>query len=172
MTCRYCALAIAPFLSLVVLGIGTSRGTAKSKSDGISKQGASARMDTIEIVPGRSIGAVALGAPIESLPKGSTVRELDGSYMGISFTHKSGKIDDVWIDDLRKMRHPVHWAGKEVPRHAKLKALKELFGPCQPIPGLKGGMAFKCDSGFTLGCDFHGTGTFVQIRLLQDWSGA
>ncbi len=128
-------------------------------------------MDVIEIIPGRSIGAVALGASTESLPKGATVGELDGSYMGISFTHKGGKIDDVWIDDLRRMRHPVQWAGKEVPRHAKLKALKELFGPCQMVPGLKGGMAFKCDSGLTLGCDFHGTGSFVQIRILPNWGG-
>ena len=171
MTCRYHALAIASFLSLVVFGIGTSRGADKSKSDGISKQGASAKMDVIEIIPGRSIGAVALGASTESLPKGATVGELDGSYMGISFTHKGGKIDDVWIDDLRRMRHPVQWAGKEVPRHAKLKALKELFGPCQMVPGLKGGMAFKCDSGLTLGCDFHGTGSFVQIRILPNWGG-
>lgn len=168
----YNALAIVSFLSMVVLGIGTSRGADKRKSDEISRQGASAKMDVIEIIPGRSIGDVALGAPLESLPKGATVRELDGGYMGISFTHKSGKIDDVWIDDLRKMRHPVHWAGKEVPRHAKLKALKELFGPCQAIPGLKGGMAFKCESGITLGCDFHGTGSSVQIRLLPSWGGS
>ena len=171
MTFRSYALAVASFLSLVVFGVSTSRGTEKAKSDGISKQGASAKMDVIEIIPGRSIGAVALGASTESLPKGATVGELDGSYMGISFTHKGGKIDDVWIDDLRRMRHPVQWAGKEVPRHAKLKALKELFGPCQMVPGLKGGMAFKCDSGLTLGCDFHGTGSFVQIRILPNWGG-
>ena len=172
MTCRYYALVIASFSSFVVLGISTSHGAHKNKSDELSKQGASAKMDVIDIVPGRSIGAVALGVPIESLPKGATVRGLDGSYMGISFTHKAGKIDDVWIDDLRKMRHPVRWAGKDVARHAKLKALKELFGPCQTIPGFKGGMAFKCDSGLTLGCDFHGTGSFVQIRLLPDWGSA
>ena len=100
------ALAIASFLSLVVFGIGASRGADKSKSDGISKQGASAKMDVIEIIPGRSIGAVALGASTESLPKGATVGELDGSYMGISFTHKGGKIDDVWIDDLQGCATP------------------------------------------------------------------
>jgi hypothetical protein len=172
MALRHNALAIASFFSFVVLGISTSHGADRNKSDEISKQGASAKMDVIDIVPGRSIGAVALGSPIESLPKGSTVREFDGSYMGISFTHKGGKIDDVWIDDLKKLHHPFRWAGKEVPRHAKLKALKALFGPCQTIPGLKGGMAFKCDSGLTLGCDFHGTGSFVQIRLLPDWGGS
>jgi len=172
MTLRSYALAIASFLSLVVLGVSTSRGTEKAKSDGIAEQGASAKMDLIDIIPGRSIGAVTLGAPLESLPNGANVGELNGSYMGISFTHKGGKIDDVWIDDLRKMRHPVQWAGKEVPRHAKLKALKNLFGPCQAIPGLKGGMAFKCDSGLTLGCDFHGTGSFVQIRPLPNWGGS
>ena len=172
MTLRSYALAIASFLSLVVLGVSTSRGTEKAKSDGIAEQGASAKMDLIDIIPGRSIGAVTLGAPLESLPNGANVGELNGSYMGISFTHKGGKIDDVWIDDLRKMRHPVQWAGKEVPRHAKLKALKDLFGPCQTILGLKGGMAFKCDSGLTLGCDFHGTGSFVQIRLLPNWGGS
>jgi hypothetical protein len=96
------------------------------------------------------------------------VGELDGKYMGISFTHTNGQIDDVWIDDLRKMKYPVVWSGKVVPHHASLERLKQLFGPCQTIPGLKGGMAFKCDSGITLGCDFNGIGAFIQIRLLPD----
>jgi hypothetical protein len=47
MTSRFRALAIASFFLLVVLGFGTSRGANKDKSDGISKQGASAKMDLI-----------------------------------------------------------------------------------------------------------------------------
>lgn len=128
-------------------------------------------MNVIEIIPGKSIGAVALGAPVSSLPKGATVGELDGKFMGINFTHTDGKIDDVWIDDLRKMRYPIRWDGKPVPHHAKLEELKRLFGPCETVPGVKGGMAFTCKSGIVLGCDFHGTGKFVQIRLLPDWGG-
>lgn len=153
-----------------MLDVGSPRG-AHRKPDGLLKHGVSEKMEIIDIVPGRSIGVVTLGATLQSLPKDATVGELDGAYMGITFTHKDGKIDDVWIDDLRKMRHPVHWAGKDVPRHADLKALKKLFGPCQAVSGLKGGMAFECQSGITLGCDVHGTGSFIQIRLLRNWGG-
>lgn len=118
MASRYCALAIAPFLALVLLGVSTSRGADISKADRVSTQGASAKMNIIEIIPGRSIGAVALGASVES-----------------------------------------------------------LLGPCGAIPGLKGGMAFKCDSGLTLGCDFHGKGTsfrfsYCPVGAARDsWTG-
>jgi hypothetical protein len=169
MTLRYHSLAVGWIFSLLLFEISTSRGAVNDQPEKVSKKKESAKMRVIEIVPSKSIGAVALGAPVKSLPKGATVAELDGKYMGINFTHKGGKIDDVWIDDLRKMRHPILWAGHEVSHHAKLDELKKLFGPCQTVPGLKGGMSFKCESGITLGCDFNGTGSFIQIRLLPDW---
>jgi hypothetical protein len=171
MALRYQALAVSPIFSLILLGICTSNAAVNGEPEKASRKKGAAKVKAIEIVPGKSIGAVALGGAIESLPKGATVAELDGTYMGITFTHKGGKIDDVWIDDLRKMRHPILWAGHAVPPHAKLATLKKLFGPCQTVPGLKGGMSFKCESGIALGCDFNGTGSFVQIRLLPDWGG-
>lgn len=169
MAFRHYILAVSSIVSLLLIGICNSRGAVNDQLEKVLKKKESAKMTVIEIIPGKSIGAVALGAPVKSLPKGATVAELDGKYMGINFAHKDGKIDDVWIDDLRKMRHPIHWASHEVPHHAKLDELKKLFGPCQTVPGLKGGMSFKCDSGITLGCDFNGTGSFVQIRILPDW---
>jgi len=165
MTFRY-ALAVGSIFSLMS---SVSAGAANNEAEKVLKKRESVKMKVIEILPGKSIGAVALGAPVGALPKGATVAELDGNYMGINFTHKEGRIDDVWIDDLRKMRHPILWAGHEVPRHAKLEELKKLFGSCQTVPGLKGGMSFKCESGITLGCEFNGTGSFIQIRLLPDW---
>ena len=165
------ALAVGSISSVILLGISISNGAVNNDAEKALKKKESVKMKVIEIIPGKSIGAVALGAPVGALPKGATVAELDGKYMGINFTHKEGRIDDVWIDDLRKMRNPILWAGHEVPRHAKLEELKKLFGPCQTVPGLKGGMSFKCESGITLGCDFNGTGSFIQIRLLPDWGG-
>ena len=123
-------------------------------------------MTVIEILPGNSIGGISLGSAVDSLPKGAVVRELDGEFHGISFTHKDGKVDDVWIDDLRKIRYPVRLAGRDLPHKASLKKLKELFGSCERLPGLKGGVAFTCQSGILLGCDFDEKGRFIEIRLL------
>jgi hypothetical protein len=64
-------------------------------------------------------------------------------------------------------RHEItRWdARKLVPRNASLDEIKQAFGPCQKVSGVKGGVFFNCDTGVTLGCDFAETGKFVQIRL-------
>jgi hypothetical protein len=91
MALRFQALAVVSILSLLLFGICTSSAAVKCESEKApKKKKGSAKVKAIEIVAGKSIGAVALGGAIESLPKGAAVAELDGTYMGINFTHKGG----------------------------------------------------------------------------------
>ena len=122
-------------------------------------------MNAIEILPGRSIGELHLGARTKDLPHRAVVNGPAGSLDGIHFFAPDGVIEDIWIEDLRKFPREVGFAGKPVPRNASLDEIKQAFGPCQKVSGVKGGVFFNCDTGVTLGCDFAETGKFVQIRL-------
>ena len=129
------------------------------------KKGNAKKMNAIEILPGKSIGELHLGARTKDLPNRAVVNGPAGSLDGIHFFAPDGVIEDIWIEDLRKFPREVGFAGKPVPRNASLDEIKQAFGPCQKVSGVKGGVFFNCDTGVTLGCDFAETGKFVQIRL-------
>lgn len=78
MALRYHALAVGWIFSSILFGISTSGGAVDDQPEKVSKKEESAKMKVIEIVPSKSIGAVALGAPVKSLPKDASVAELDG----------------------------------------------------------------------------------------------
>ncbi len=83
----------------------------------------------------------------------------------MNFFAADGVIEDIWIDDLRKVTAEVRFDGKIVPHDAPLSAVKKTFGPCEEVAGRKGGLFFNCATGVAIGTDFRGAGTFVQIRL-------
>lgn len=51
--------------------------------------------------PKRSIGKVVLGAKAEELPKGAVISGVAGELEGVHFLLVDGRVDDVWIEDLR-----------------------------------------------------------------------
>jgi hypothetical protein len=140
---------------------GAGQGSADKKGDPSKMSGKSA----IEIVPGKAIGELRLGARLGDIPKQAKVTGEAGEVDGVFFVLADGRVDDVWIDDLRKLGIEVRFAGRVIPRDAALGELKAIFGPCEKVEGVKGGAFFNCAAGVTLGCDAEETGSFVQIRL-------
>jgi hypothetical protein len=122
-------------------------------------------MTRIQIVPGRSIGGIAPGASVGTLPAAAAHDAQSGQWNGVHFTIADGKIDDVWVDDLRALPGGAEIDGQALARDASLDELKRSLGPCEKIEGAKGGVFFRCARGLVLGCDFEEKGTFVQIRL-------
>jgi len=99
------------------------------------KKGNAKKMNAIEILPGKSIGELHLGARTKDLPNRAVVNGPAGSLDGIHFFAPDGVIEDIWIEDLRKFPREVGFAGKLVPRNASLDEIKQAFGPCLFIFG-------------------------------------
>lgn len=118
----------------------------------------------VTIVPGRSIGAVEVGKTVDSLgaavKRDGEVAELDG----IHFSVLAGKVDDVWIEDLRTFSGEVRLGGTKLPSDASLEDLQKACGGCTPVAGIKGGTFFNCTSGVSLGTDFESRAVQVRIR--------
>ena len=114
-------------------------------------------------------GGIGLGADVNSLPLEAR------STRPIRFTEfillVDGKVDDVWIDDLKALPDGAVVDGTSLPPNASLDEIKRILGPCEPIEGVKGGVYFRCAKGLVLGTDWEGKGQFIQIRL-RDRFGA
>ena len=119
----------------------------------------------VNIVPGRAIGAVEIGKAVESLGPRVTRDGEAGELDGVRFSISSGKVDDVWIEDLRTFPGELRLGGATVPGTASLDDLKKACGGCAPVSGIKGGTFFNCASGISLGTDFAGSGRAVQLRI-------
>jgi hypothetical protein len=117
------------------------------------------------------MGGIVLGADVNSLP--SEARGIDKTHQvhGVHFTILDGKVDDVWIDDLRALPDGAVVDGTALPPNASLDEIKRILGPCESIEGVKGGVYFRCAKGLVLGTDWEGKGQFIQIRL-RDRIGA
>jgi hypothetical protein len=155
------ALALLP----IPWSATSSRAHPTNEGEKDLKKGNARKMNAIEILPGKSIGELHLGARTKDLPHRAVVNGPARSLDGIHFFAPDEVIEDIWIEDLRKFPREVGFAGKLVSRNASLDELKQTFGPCQKVSGVKGGVFFNCDAGVTLGSDFMETGKFVQIRL-------
>lgn len=118
----------------------------------------------VEITAKRSIGEVPLGAGVEALPKRVTLSGETGELDGVHFSIQDGRVDDVWIEDLRTFPQPVRFEGNTIARDLPLADLKALFGTCVEAP-VKGGLFFNSSKGVTIGTDFAGQGQFIQLRL-------
>jgi len=118
----------------------------------------------IDITPKRSIGKVVLGSKVDQLPKGAIVSGVAGELDGVHFLIQDARVEDVWIEDLRKFPVPVRFAGRTIARDTPLAELKALFGSCQEV-AVKGGGYFNCSAGIAIGTDSAQQGEFVQLRL-------
>jgi hypothetical protein len=138
--------------------------TSFKESEGMRKENR-VKMNIVDIIPGKSIGKLHLGLSVDEIvpavPLTANVGELDG----IKYTIRNGKVDDVWIDDLRTFKGEVRFQESVIPHDVPLEKLKELFGNCEQVEGIKGGNFFNCAIGITIGCDFRGQGEFIQLRL-------
>jgi hypothetical protein len=124
----------------------------------------SVNQTTIDIVPRRSIGKIVLGAKTEELPKGAVISGVAGELEGVHFLLADGRVDDVWIDDLRTLPGVVRHDGRPIAKDASLADVKALFGPCMEVK-VKGGAFYNCATGVTIGTDFAQEGQFIQLRL-------
>jgi hypothetical protein len=153
-------------LVILVTAIGSLSAAGSCRAEGKSRQGkgTAGKMERTEIVPGKSIGPLHIGARIDQLPKSARISGPVGEHDGIQFLIENDAVADVWIEDLRRFPGQAAYEGKPIPRDATLAQLKQIFGPCERV-GVKGGVFFNCAKGVTLGCDFEEKGQFIQIRL-------
>jgi hypothetical protein len=118
----------------------------------------------VEIVPGRSIGEVRIGGSAKDLPKRAVVDAPGGELDGIRFLLTSdGRVEDIWIEDLRTFQRTLTYGGKTIDRKATVAQLEAAFGKCSRVEGVKGGIFYNCAAGVALGTDF--AGTILQLRV-------
>jgi hypothetical protein len=122
----------------------------------------------IEIIPGESIGQLALGTPRAKLPSDVTIEHDTGTIDGIHFLIEQGFVHEIWIDDLRTLHHEVNYKGKTIDRQATRTQLQELFGPCSKVEQVLGGTRITCASGLQLGIGSAGPVETVQIRIRRE----
>ena len=122
-------------------------------------------MSIIDVIPGHSIGGISLGMHKSELPKGASLSGPVGHMDGVQFLVVDDVVVDAWIDDLRTNDHQVRLNGTILSANASLADLQKIFGPCDAVPGVKGGTFFNCRAGITLGTDPEGRGSFIQLRL-------
>ena len=119
---------------------------------------------TVEILPGKSIGEIRIGAKIRDLPARATIHRPGGELDEIHFlVNEAEEIEDVWIEDLRTFPHRIRLQGKEIPPGASIEDFEALFGGCERITGIKGGIFWNCLAGVALGTDF--ASKTLQIRV-------
>lgn len=120
----------------------------------------------VEIVPGKSIGLVRVGATRDALPSSAVLTGDSGSFEGVRFSLGSdGHVSDVWIEDIRAFPKVLALGGRAVPVKAPLDDVKRFFGECVEVEGIKGGRFYNCSSGVALGCRYDGSDDFIQLRI-------
>lgn len=129
------------------------------------KQRGSRQVDTVSIVPSKSIGRVSLGQYVKELPVEAQMSASHGEIDHVQFSIVDGRVDDVWLDDLRTFPYPVEFEGQRLDPRATWNDIKAIFGECRKIDGIKGGVFFNCSTGVTIACDWEEKGITVQVRL-------
>ena len=120
----------------------------------------------LEIVPGKSIGEVRLGESVNELPKRAVVHAPGGELDGVRFLLDSdSKVEDIWIEDLRKFQRALSYGGKTIDKKATVAELEAIFGKCDRVPGVKGGIFYNCAAGVALGTDFAAKTLQVRVKL-------
>jgi len=118
----------------------------------------------VVLVPGTSIGEVRLGARADSLPSRARMQPpgatLDEIHLLVG---EDGHIEDIWIEDIHTFPNELTYQGQFVPRDSTIEVLGHLFGGCEPVRGVKGGIFFNCGNGLAIGTDF--SRHTLQIRV-------
>lgn len=169
-------VVLALALSVPVLAAGCHRKTEVPATDAASPSAATASASSqksacpLRIVPGRSLGSVALGASVDDLattglPVKSTFKDATAEFFDVGPLRVSacgGKVNEVWIEDLRTAPDCVSYEGMTLDRQMPRQRFVELFSGCREIPR-KGGVFEECfDGGLRVG---YGGGDFIQIRV-------
>jgi hypothetical protein len=124
----------------------------------------------VEIIPGTSMGEVKLGARVESLPSRARIERPGGTLDEIHLlVGEEGHVEDIWIENIHTFPHELTCQGKVVPRDSTVESLGHLFGGCEQVSGVKGGIFFNCGNGLTIGTDF--SRQVIQIRVKQMLTG-
>jgi len=130
----------------------------------------------LSIVPGVSLGPIALGETLDDLKRGGMiVSNVSDSHADVAVPGRAdpgtalkvslcqGKIIEIWMDDLRLGSSCVTYDGKPIANAMPREALETLVGPCTALPARIGGAFERCaDGGLHVG---HGMGTFLQLRV-------
>jgi hypothetical protein len=118
----------------------------------------------VEIIPGKSIGEIAIGIKVDALPSRATISRPGGVLDGIRFLiNEADEIEDVWIEDIRAFPNELRLQGKTVARTARIEDANAPWGKCERISGIKGGLFYNCAVGLAIGTDF--SGKTLQIRV-------
>jgi hypothetical protein len=142
-------------IALLVFLVGCSRHSSMANS-----------VHATEIIPGKAIGAVKLGVSRDALPRTAELTDESGKFEGVRFSLGSdGHVSDIWIEDIRVFPNTLLLGGRPVPVKAPLDEVKNFFGECVEVAGIKGGKFFNCSSGVSLGCRYDGTDDFIQLRI-------
>ena len=147
-------------LALCLLGVLAfcKRETATVKGRNVSD----ARI--VEIIPGKSIGEMAIGINVDTLPSRATVNRPGDTLDGIRFLiSEADEVEDIWIEDLRAFPYELRLQGKPIARTARIEDENALWGRCERISGIKGGLFYNCAAGLAIGTDF--SGRTLQIRV-------
>jgi hypothetical protein len=132
-----------------------------------SKESRMTKPVVIEVIPNKSMGVVKLGMRSDSLPPEAVVHPPSGTVDDIHFLiNAAGDIDDIWIEDLRVFPHAVSCAGKDIRHDIPLDELTGIFGKCDRVPGLKGGIFFNCANGLSIGTDFSRKTLKIGVKAI------
>jgi len=123
---------------------------------------------TVEILPGKSIGEIRIGANIRDLPARATIRRPGGELDQIHFlVNEADEVEDVWIEDLRTFPLRIRLQGQEIPPGASIEDFEALFGKCERISGIKGGIFWNCLAGVALGTDFSRKTLQIRVKSIS-----
>jgi len=119
--------------------------------------------EKIAVVPGRSLGSIALGMRREALPKACTVSNDVGALGPIGFSLTNDVVDDAWLDELESRPVLIEVNHLVIDPRASLAEWEKVLGPCERLDDVIGGTFYNCRAGLSLG--FNIDGILSQIRL-------
>lgn len=118
----------------------------------------------LDIVPGRGIGPIKLGARPPSLPRVQLEGDV-GSMDSIRFALVNGVVSELWISDVNAFPRGLRFKGRLLPRRLTLAAIKTIFGPCHEGPEELGGSLFDCARNVSVGATGGGAKLELRLRL-------
>jgi len=129
---------------------------------------------TVEIIPAKSFGDVAIGDTKEALlGRGFTVDtvrdQIASGYLVKGRLHvrlSQDRVVQIWIADVSQWRRVLRFRNKPFPRTITLKSLTTLFAPCDAPEQGSGGTLTACQNqGIELATSFGASE--IQLSVLK-----
>lgn len=121
-------------------------------------------METITIVPGRSIGPVKLGAREGDLTAGCHVEGGVGRLGAIRFLVTGGLVEDVWVEGLESGAVTVELNGQRLAKIDRIGSIEKVVGPCKALDDMIGGTFYNCAGGISIGVDLDGRVSQIRVK--------